>query len=171
MLIRPLTAADLDWVKKVVTEHIGSPRVVSRGVLHDALTLPGLIAELDSEPVGLLQYRMIDEDAEVVILISLHRRRGIARRLMQAMQEIARQEVCRRLWLVTTNNNQAAIATYHALGLTQVAVYEGAVRESRRLKPEIPEVDEQGKPMEDEIEFEYRIEIDESGPPDGGGRS
>lgn len=171
MIVRPLTAADLEWVKEVVTEHFESIRVVSRGVLHNALTLPGLIAELNSEPVGLLQYRLVGDEMEIVILISVLRRKGIARRLTDALIELGREYGCRRLWLVTTNNNEAAIAAYRALGWTQVAVHEGAVRDSRLLKPEIPMVDEQGRPMEDEIEFEYRIEIDESGPLDGGGQS
>ena len=35
-----------------------------------------------------------------------------------------------------------------------MTVYRGAVRESRRLKPEIPECAADGTPIEDEIEFE-----------------
>lgn len=167
---RPLASADLDWVADTVSDYFGSPRVVSKGVLHDALGLRRLIAEQGSQPVGLLQYRIQGRECEVVILISVLQRRGIARRLIEAVIELGRENSCRRLWLVTTINNETAIAEYRALGWTQVAVHKGAVREARVLKPEIPIVDEQGRPIKDEIEFGYRIEIDKSGPPDDGGR-
>lgn len=56
----------------------------------------------------------------------------------------------------------AAIKMYRALGWDQVAVHRGAVRAARELKPEIPEFDELGQPIEDEIEFEYRLKRDEA---------
>jgi hypothetical protein len=58
------------------------------------------------------------------------------------------------MWLVTTNNNADAIAFYQALGWQQVAVHAGAVDRARHLKPEIPALDERGRPIRDEIEFE-----------------
>jgi GNAT superfamily N-acetyltransferase len=160
MKVRTLCSADSSWVESIVTRHFGSSRVVSRGVLHDALSLPGLVAELDSKPVGLLQYRL-DRDlreCEVVILISEAPRRGIGRRLLEALRAIAGRAGCIRLWLITTNDNRSAIGFYRAMGWKQVAIHRGAVREARRLKPEIPELGEGGIPIEDEIEFELPLE-------------
>ncbi|MDZ4064196.1 MAG: GNAT family N-acetyltransferase, partial [Coriobacteriia bacterium] len=64
---------------------------------------------------------------------------------------------CLRMWLVTTNDNRTAQDFYRKRGWAQSAVYPGAVREARILKPEIPLVGEQGTPIEDEIEFECAI--------------
>jgi GNAT superfamily N-acetyltransferase len=141
-----------------MTEHFGSPRVVSRGILHNALSLPGLVAEKDSRPIGLLQYRFDHDQCEVVVLISTIPRQGIGKRLLEAVQIIARESGCTGLWLITTNNNRNAIEFYRAVGWRQVAIHRGAVREARKLKPEIPEFDEEGVPIEDEVEFELPLE-------------
>jgi len=156
--IRKLTSSDILWVESVVAEHFGSPEVVSRGILHDSRALPGFVAEVQSEPAGLLQYRMVDNQCEVVNLISLIPRQGIGRELLKTMESVARQAGCQRLWLITTNNNRRAIAFYQAVGWRQVAVHRGAVRESRKIKPQIPLYDEEGVAIEDEIEFEWRME-------------
>jgi hypothetical protein len=60
--------------------------------------------------------------------------------------------------LITTNNNRDAMEFYRAVGWRQVAIHRGAVREARKLKPEIPEFDEAGVPIEDEVEFELSVE-------------
>jgi GNAT superfamily N-acetyltransferase len=158
MKIRELAASDVPWVASVVAGAFGSPEVVSRGVLHDSRVLPGFVADVESRPAGVLQYRMEPDQCEVVVLISLIQRQGIGRELLRRMESAARQAGCRRLWLVTTNNNRGAIAFYQAMGWTQAAVHRGAVRESRRIKPQIPLCDEEGIAIEDEIEFEWRNE-------------
>lgn len=42
------------------------------------------------------------------------------------------------------------------LGFGLVAVHEGAVDRSRRVKPEIPLVSDNGTPIRDELEYEFR---------------
>ena len=139
-------------------EAFGSTRVVSRGVLHDALSLPGLVAEEGSTPLGIALYRIVQDQCEVVVLLSTRPRQGIGSKLMQAMQDVATEAGCKRLWLITTNDNLGAIAFYQAIGMNLVAVHRGAIRESRKLKPEIPLFGSSGLPIEDEIEFEMELE-------------
>ncbi len=129
-------------------------------MLYDARSLPGVVAERDGAPVGLMLYRIDGSECEVVVLISAGRREGIGRLLLQTVQPIARAAGCRRVWLVTTNNNRVAQSFYAAVGWRQAAIHRGAVGESRRLKPEIPAVDADGTPIEDEIEFEWLLEED-----------
>ena len=38
-----------------------------------------------------------------------------------------------------------------------VAIHRNALAESRRLKPEIPLIGLGGRPIEDELEYEYRL--------------
>ena len=73
-------------------------------------------------------------------------------------RSLAHAASCQRLWLVTTNANQAALAFYTAVGWRQVAVHGDAVRAARRLKPEIPACGADGTPIEDEIEFECLLD-------------
>lgn len=157
MRIRDLTESDHAWVRSLVSEHFGSVEVVSRGVVHDSGRLPGLVAERDSGPAGLLQYRVDRDQWEIVLLISIDRRQGVGRQLLASVQQMAVMAGCRRLWLVTTNNNRAAIAFYRALGWRQAETHRGAVQAARALKPEIPEFDAEGTPIEDEIEFELQL--------------
>ena len=65
---------------------------------------------------------------------------------------------CRRLWLITTNDNLAALRFYQRRGFELVAVHRRAVAAARRLKPEIPLVGAHGIPIRDEIELEMALQ-------------
>ena len=160
MEIRELLPSDQSWLVPLISKYFGSTRLVSRLVLHDALSLPGLVAEINSKPAGLLQYRLDQDQCEVVVLISIKKRAGVGRGLLHAVEPIAIEAGCTRIWLITTNNNYEALDFYKAVGWRQVAVHQGAASEARKLKPEIPEVDDRGTPIEDEIEFELSL-VDE----------
>ena len=155
--IRPVTPSDRPWVAQTVADHFASSRVVSRGVLHDANQLPGLVALQADTPCGVLLYAIWEAECEVVVLISVGGRDGAASELLAALQGIARDAGCRRLWLVTTNDNEAAIGFYKSRGWSLKAVHENAVAEARRLKPEIPHLGRNGVPIRDELEFELPL--------------
>ena len=152
--VRQLEASDRTWATQFLTEEAGSPRIVSRGVLHHADALPGLVAILNGDLVGLLTYRIEWKDMEVVTLHARPQRQGGGSALLDAAKTTARQAGCKRLWLITTNDNQPAIAFYTKRGMRLVAIHKGAVAESRRIKPEIPLVGVGGIPITDEWEFE-----------------
>jgi GNAT superfamily N-acetyltransferase len=155
--IRPVGVEDLHWVRRVVSDAFVSPRIVSGGVLHVATDLPGLLAEDDGTPVGLLLYHISAREFEVVVLLSLQERAGVDTHLLAQAEQIARGGECRRLWLVTTNDNLPAIAFYQARGWRQVTIRQGAMAEARRLKPEIPAFGTNGLPKEDETKFELAL--------------
>jgi ribosomal protein S18 acetylase RimI-like enzyme len=97
------------------------------------------------------------DECEVVTIRSLREGRGIARALLDAVREAARAAGCRRLWLITTNNNLRALDVYQRWGLDLVALHRDAVAESRRLKPSIPERDGRGIPIAHELELELLL--------------
>lgn len=154
MEIRSLDPAHAPWAAAVLTEHFGSPRSVSRGRLHDTADLPALVAMAEGRPAGVVHYRIEADECEVVTLVATPPGRGAGTALLAAVCACAREAGCRRIWLVTTNDNRRAQAFYAARGWRRVAVYPGSIREARRLKPEIPLFGEDGTPIEDEIEFE-----------------
>jgi len=155
--VHPITAADREWVGDLLVREWGSARVVSRGRLHDAAALPGFIARVDGERAGLVTYRIEGEQCELVTLNSTLEGRGVGSGLIEAVIAAAREARCARLWLITTNDNLAALRFYQKRGLRLVAVHRDALDESRRLKPEIPLTGEQGIPLRDEIELEMRL--------------
>ncbi len=82
---------------------------------------------------------------------------GVGSLLIESVEDVAREAGCTRLWLITTNDNDRALGFYRANGFDVVAVHEGAVDASRKLKPSIPLVNEAGVPIQDEIEMERRL--------------
>jgi len=156
--VREVEPADYAWARSFLGQHFGSTKVVSRGVMHQAENLPGFIAIFRGEPSALLTYCVMNGDLEVVSLHAAIAGRGLGSRLLAAARDRARDLQCRRLWLITTNDNEPAIAFYARWGMHLAAVHRGAIAESRRLKPEISYFGVGGRPIEDEIEFELLLE-------------
>jgi ribosomal protein S18 acetylase RimI-like enzyme len=156
--ILELDESGREWVCQLLQKHWGATVVVSRGRLHHADQLPGFLAVRNGVPVGLLTLRIDGDQLEVVTLNSLEERQGIGTALLHAAQETARAAHCRRLWLITTNDNIAAMEFYKRRGLAVAAIYRDAIAVSRQLKPQIPERGIDGVPIRDEIEFAQLIE-------------
>jgi GNAT superfamily N-acetyltransferase len=158
MKIRPAVESDRDWAAGLVARQFGSPVVISRGVLHDTRSLPGLVAECEGDRVGLIHYDIVGARCEVVTIVAVRPRQGMGRRMLAELGALARTRACLCLWLVTTNDNPPAQQFYEALGWRLVAVHHGAVAAARPLKPEIPERAADGTPILDELEYEYRLD-------------
>ncbi|MGH0052968.1 MAG: GNAT family N-acetyltransferase [Sphaerochaetaceae bacterium] len=144
--------------RSLVDEHIrkawAGPFIVSRGVVHDSATLPGFIATNHGRHAGAVLYHIHDKECEIVVLYALSMRQGIGTALVNAVVKFATQAGCKRVWLVTTNDNKRAMEFYRRYGFSLKQVHYGACRAARALKPELPEIGEQGICIEDELEFE-----------------
>lgn len=152
--IRERAAGDEAWIVPALRSAWGSTVVVSRGRSHDARLLPGLVAERQGRPAGLLSYRIAEGEMEIVTLQAVERRVGVGRALVDVAREIARAAGCGRVWAVTTNDNLGAIAFYRHIGWRLSAIHREAVLSAREIKAEIPAIGENGIPIEDEWEFE-----------------
>jgi ribosomal protein S18 acetylase RimI-like enzyme len=152
-VIRALTAGDRGWVTRFARERWGSELVVADGRVHHLAELAGF-ADLDGERViGLVTYLIEGERCEVISLDAVEQGRGVGSELLECAVSAAREAGCRRLELITTNDNLRAIRFYQRRGLRLVAVHPGAVEHSRRLKPEIPLIGDHGIPLRDELLF------------------
>ncbi len=156
-LVRPSAGLDQDWVNDVLIQRWGAPTIISRGHVHDASTLPALVAEVDGKRLGLATYDTGGEQVQLVTLDALVQSQGIGTALLFAVREQAASLGCRRLWLVTTNDNIDAIRFYQRRGMRIAALHRGAVDEARRLEPTIPEVGDYAIPVHDEIELELLL--------------
>ena len=152
--IQPVVTEDHPWMRAVLSEHWGSARVVSRGRLHDALACPAFVARDPNERIGFATYRVEGDQCEILTMNSLRPRRGIGRRLVEAVTAVAEEHGCRRIWLVTTNDNSGGQKFWERVGFALAQVHEGAMIEARRIKPEIPLRGEGGVPITDEWEYE-----------------
>ena len=154
ILIRALEPSDADWVRGWIAAHWGGPSVVVHGVVYRPHTLPGFAAFAGDAPVGLITYTLAEGACDIVSLDSERTGRGIGTALIDAVAAVARAAGCRRVWLITTNDNLDALRFYQRRGFHLAAVYPNAVALARRLKPQIPLVGDHGIPIRDEIELE-----------------
>ncbi len=155
--IRPLNKDDKTWVVDLLKEWWAGPMIVTRGKAHYPDKYPGFIAEVAGKPAGLVTYNITGKDCEIVTMNSLVEKIGIGSALIDAVKDVAKKKGCQRLWLITTNDNTAALRFYQKYGMVLVAVHRNAVEKSRRLKPDIPLTGNDGIPLRDEIELEIRL--------------
>lgn len=150
--------SDEEWVESFMQENWRSTILVSRGVIHNTLDQPALIAKKGDENVGLLVYRKLDdEQIEILSIDATLQFQGIGTRLLNKLKEIAEQSGVKRIWLITTNDNLDALRFYQRRGFRITEVHRNAVVEARRLKPTIPLIGYFGIPIVDEIELELLL--------------
>jgi GNAT superfamily N-acetyltransferase len=155
--VRPLMADDRRWVAPLAMRLWGSERVVSRGRVWVLADLPGFAAYDGEQVAGLLTYRLEAGEMEVMSIDSLEQGRGVGTALLEAAGMAARTAGCRRMWLITTNDNLRALRFYQRRGMQLVALHREAVERSRELKPDIPQVGHHGIPLRDELELELLL--------------
>src|SRR5205085_462813 len=130
---------------------------VSRGVIYYPQDLPGFVALHASEKVGLVTYNITGASCEIVTIDSIRPSSGVGSALIEAVKDIAIKSGCKRLWLITTNDNMNALCFYQKRGFVLVAVHRNALEQSRKLKPEISLIGNDGIPLRDEIELEMML--------------
>jgi ribosomal protein S18 acetylase RimI-like enzyme len=157
LIIRPLAHADRDWVRREIVEAWGAEIIVVHGDIYRPAELPGFAALWGEQIVGLLTYRVDGDACEIMTLNSWHAGAGVGTALITAVRDTAIDQKCRRLYLVTTNDNSRALRFYQKRGFTIAAIRLNIMEQSRRIKPEIPPAGEDGIPIRDEIELEMML--------------
>jgi GNAT superfamily N-acetyltransferase len=136
-------------------------RVARRGALVHSLDHPGVLAWSDGELIGVATYVVDGDECELLTLYAVTRLTGIGSALLTSVQDIARDAGCRRLWVVTTNDNVDALRFYQRRGFRLVLLRPGAVDRSREmLKPGIPRSGAYDIPLRDELELEIALTRD-----------
>src|SRR4051794_10213108 len=158
--VRPLTATDRDRLATVLTHSWGSTEMDTRGRLVDALALPGYIAvDDDGAWLGYLVYESRDDETEVIALAALSQGQGAGTALLASCVRRALEAGAARLWLLTSNDNMAALRFYQRRGFVLAALHRDAITRARgTLKPELPLFGIDGIALRDEIELELPLD-------------
>ena len=152
--IKPITDAERPWVLDIARGW-GADFIITRGRKVYPHKIEGYYALSETtEKIGLVTYEVIGDQCEVVTLDAFRKWQGIGTALLTTVREIAHQHDCKRLWLITTNDNIDAIKFYQRRKMTIAAVHVNVLEHSRKLKPSIPEIGMHNIPLRDEIEFE-----------------
>ena len=157
----PMDEDDRRWIRERTVELFNGEVVISRGVAHRPDALPGFVAWSGGARVGLTTYRVDGDACELVTVDALQQWRGIGTALTWAVERAAREAGCRRLWLITTNDNTDGLRFYQRRGFRLSALHAGAIAHSRTLKPAIPALGSYRIPIRDEIELDKGL--DEAG--------
>lgn len=157
MNIRRLTSEDLPRLHQFWKEHWGDEFVVAHGVIYHPETLDGFVAMEGDEWVGEITYAFSGADCEIVSLDSLREGQGIGTKLINAVLDEVRTQKCKRVFLITTNDNLHALGFYQRRGFELVRIHRDALSETRKLKPFIPLIGMNNIPLRDEIELEMNL--------------
>jgi GNAT superfamily N-acetyltransferase len=155
--LRRLTKSDLPRLRQVWKENWGDEFMVEHGVIYHPDTLEGFIAFDGHEWVGEITYNFTNDGCEIVTLDSEREGQGLGTKLINAVIDEARNRHCKRVFLITTNDNLNALGFYQKRGFEMVRIYRGAVNESRNIKPNIPLIGMNNIPLRDEIELEINL--------------
>jgi len=155
--IRPIQEDDRDWLSQFMVEHWGSEIMIAHNTTFRPAELPGFVAVRGEKKVGLVTYNIEGAGCEIVTINSLRPNIGIGAALIDTVKRTARTAHCKRLWLITTNDNVRALKFYQKQGFELAAIHRGTVDESRKIKPEIPLIGNDGIPLRDEIELEMTL--------------
>ena len=159
--IRVRPAAGLDRsVVDAFLEANHTAVVARRAELLDARREQAILAEDDAGTlVGVATWVVRGDEIELLTIHVDRQWSGIGSALIDAVAAVGRRRGCRRLWLVTTNDNVDALRFYQRRGLRLRALRAGAVDEARRtLKPAIPGRGLHGIPIRDELELELDLD-------------
>ena len=155
--IRSVSQADRGWIRKFIAKEWGAERVIAHGKIYYPHNLSGFIALKDKKYLGLVTYNIERKNLEIVSMNATLPNKGIGTALLKAVEKIGRKLKCKKIWLITTNDNIDALRFYQKKGFSIVAIHRNALEISRKLKPEIPLVGNYGIPLKDEIELEKKL--------------
>ena len=140
-----------------VEDNWGANFVISRGKAHSINNLENFVVKENNSIIGLITYYIKDNECEIVTIDSIIENQGIGSNLIEIVINIAKNKGCKRVWLITTNDNTRAIRFYQKRGFNMINLYPNALEESRKLKPQIPLLGFDDIPIKHEIEFEILL--------------
>ena len=115
-IIEKITDENRQHVNEILKTEWEATDIIVRGRIIDGTKLNGFLAVKNDKIIGLITYMIEDNECEIVSLNSFEENKGIATRLIDTVKELAINEHCNRLKLITTNDNIRGIEFYQKRG-------------------------------------------------------
>ena len=128
-----------------------------RGKIIDGTKLDGFLLQENETIIGLITYTFFEDICEIVSLDSKRENMGIGSALLKEIEKIAIDNQCKKMRLITTNDNMRALQFYQKRGYCLTKLYPNAMEEVRKQKPSVPLIGDNGIPLRDEIELEKNL--------------
>ncbi|WP_439874033.1 GNAT family N-acetyltransferase [Bacillus mycoides] len=155
--IQKITPEMKETIRGFMCENWGSSMMVSRGRAHQLEQLPGFIAFKNDRIVGIITCEVLKNMCEIVSLDSFEEGNGIGTKLVDCVLQMARENECEKVWLITTNDNMNALRFYQKRNFIMTNLYMDAVKEARKIKKEIPFIGYDNIAISHEIQLEYTL--------------
>lgn len=157
MVIAKIDNSNRGAVNSFILKNWYTTKMVVRGKEYDLSKASGAVAFEDENIIGLVTYIIYDDTLEILSLDSVRENKGTGTALLQEAINSAKEIGCKRVAVITTNDNINAIRFYQKRGFDMIKLHYGAVGKARLLKPEIPLVAQNGIPITHELEFEMKL--------------
>lgn len=157
MIFEQITDKNRNVINDFIIEQWFTTKMIIRGKEIDMTAVDGFFTLEDEKIIGLITYILKDDTLEITSLDSLCENKGIGTALLKKVVDVAKKKNCKRIVLITTNDNINAIRFYQKRGFDMACLYRNALDNSRKLKPEIPLIGENGILLKHEIEFEMLL--------------
>lgn len=154
---RQKKSTDDPWIAEIAKRLWGSVRIISKDNTYNILDVPNYVGVLNGKPAGFISYVKEGNACEIVALYCAVEKQGLGTALIERVKQAARNDGCRAVWLMTTNDNTQALRFYQKRGFFITAIRTNVLDEQRRIKPTIPLLGNDGIPIRDEIELEIRL--------------
>ena len=155
--IEKITEKTRELANKFFIENWYSTDMSVRGEIIDGTKLDGFILLDDNKVIGLGTYKYYGDICEIVSLDSKRENIGIGTSILRLIEQVAVENHCKRMRLITTNDNLRALQFYQKRGYSLTKIYKDAMDEVRKVKPDVPLIGENGIPLRDELELEKEV--------------
>ena len=153
MNIKEITDEYRGKIKSFFIEQWGSREMVISSGIYECDTLNGFFLEEHGQIIGLITYWVQANEVEIISLDSLKEGKGIGSKLLEKVEDFAKQSNFKVVSLLTTNDNLNALKFYQKRGYRITEIIQNAVNEARNLKPSIPLMGSEGIPLHDELKL------------------
>lgn len=124
----------------------------------DGTKLDGFLLREENKIIGLVTYTFFGDICEIVSLDSKRENIGIGTALLKKIEKIAINNNCKKIRLITTNDNMRALQFYQKRGYCLTRLYPNAMEKVRKVKPNVPLIGDNDIPLRDEIELEKQLQ-------------
>jgi ribosomal protein S18 acetylase RimI-like enzyme len=156
--IRKKQKDDADLVHDLMVKSWGGEPLVVYGKNYYPSKMDGILICQDKQVVGFLIYDKLDLKYEILVFEIFKKFEGIGTFVLNEFIEIAKREDCKKVVVMTTNDNLDALRFYQRRGFVITHIIPNALELSRKMKPNIPENGDYGIPIRDEIVLERLID-------------
>lgn len=149
----PVNEENRKQVNAFFSKHWNTTNLIILGMNIDMTQADGIIAQENGKIMGLLTYMVSGSVVEITSLNSVVNGIGVGTALLNRLIEWAKENQCKKIVVVTSNDNIQAMCFYQKRGFDMERLYHNSLELSRAKRPRIPLVGPNGILLKHELEF------------------